>query len=133
MMVQRAVLDRYEFEASFRGIFHLYEDQAFLCKLYLREVVFVSAACHNKCRQRNAAPLVSPVHESGKYHMVRRYYLQWFMAYLKLQRWRYRRVQALVRRAAMPYHEPFKYKLMVEYPAVAKALVARLLVKPLGM
>jgi glycosyltransferase involved in cell wall biosynthesis len=39
MMVRREVLDRYTFEESFRGLYQMYEDQAFLCKIYLNETV----------------------------------------------------------------------------------------------
>src|SRR5690349_3694887 len=37
IMVHRAVLRRCVFEELFRGIFQMYEDQAFLCKVYLKE------------------------------------------------------------------------------------------------
>lgn len=128
MMVRRTVLDNYGFEESFRGIFQMYEDHAFLCKVYLKEVVYVSAAWHNKLRQHPTS-LVASVNRSGKYHMVRSYFLQWFSLYLKYQKIPYRKVKALVQRARMPYIEPFKYKVTVDYPKSIKALAARMLVR----
>ncbi|HEY0653435.1 MAG TPA: glycosyltransferase family 2 protein [Chryseosolibacter sp.] len=128
IMVRRAVLERSDFEESFRGIFQMYEDQAFLCKLYLGEKVYVSHACHNRYRQR-AASLVSSVYESGKYEMVRKYYLQWFRTFLKHKHVRNKRVWDLLDHAMMPYREPLKYQLTQIYPKAAKALAARWLVK----
>jgi hypothetical protein len=126
--VKREVLDRCEFEESFRGIFQMYEDQAFLCKVYLREKIYVSHACHNRYRQR-ASSLVSSVYESGKYEMVRKYYLQWFRTYLKHTRVLNKQVWEVLNRAIMPYREPLRYQLTQIYPKAAKAIAARWLVK----
>lgn len=128
MMVRREVLDRCDFEDSFKGIFQMYEDQAFLCKVYLSERVYVSHACHNKYRQR-VASLVSSVYESGKYDIVRRYYLQWFHTYLRHKRILDKRVWALLNKARMPYREPLRYQLTEIYPKIFKRLAAKLLVK----
>jgi glycosyltransferase involved in cell wall biosynthesis len=128
IMVQRSVLERCEFEDSFKGIYQMYEDQAFLCKVYLKEMVYVSSACHNKYRQRPSS-LVSSVVDSGKYHMVRRYYLQWFSGYLRSQRTPYRRVKAMLNKARMQYNDPLKYRLIFDFPRFAKSVVAKVLVK----
>ena len=128
IMVQRAVLRRCVFEELFRGIFQMYEDQAFLCKVYLKETVFVSSACNNKYRQRDAS-LVSSVHDSGNYHKVRSYYLYWFRDYLHALPVRYKSVERLLRRAQLPYREPFLYKLLVEVPQQARKLLIRVLIK----
>lgn len=128
IMVRREVLDRCEFEESFRGIFQMYEDQAFLCKIYLREKVYVSHSCHNRYRQR-VSSLVSSVYETGKYDMVRKYYLQWFRTYLKHKRVLNKRIWTLLNQAAMPYTEPFRYQLTHIYPKVLKAIAAKWLVE----
>lgn len=128
IMVQRAVLRRCVFEESFRGVFQMYEDQAFLCKVYLKETVFVSGACNNKYRQRESS-LVSSAHESGNYHRVRSHYLYWFRDYLRSLPFRYRAVEKLLRRAQMPYREPFLYKLFVDIPQQVRKLLIRILVK----
>lgn len=128
ILVHRAVLRRCPFEDLFRGIFQMYEDQAFLCKVYLKETVFVSAACHNWYRQRPSS-LVSGVHESGNYHKVRNYYLYWYRDYLHGQPFRYRAVERLLRKAQMPYRKPFLYKVTVDLPTQARRLLIRMLIK----
>lgn len=128
IMVQRAALRRCMFEDLFRGIFQMYEDQAFLCKVYLKETVYVSAACHNKYRQRHNS-LVSAAHESGNYHQVRSYYLYWFKDYLYSQPVRFNSVEKLLRKAQMPYREPFLYKVTVDYPSHLRKLVIRLFIR----
>jgi glycosyltransferase involved in cell wall biosynthesis len=128
IMVRRPVLRRCAFEELFRGIFQMYEDQAFLCKVYLKETVFVSGACNNKYRQRESS-LVSSVHDSGNYHKVRSYYLYWFRDYLHAQPVRYRSVEKLLRKAQMPYREPFMYKILVDIPQQARKLMMRVLIK----
>ena len=128
IMVHRAVLNRCVFEELFRGIYQMYEDQAFLCKVYLKEVVYVSASCHNKYRQRSAS-LVSSVHETGKYHQVRSFYLYWLKDYLHSQPYRYKKIDRLLRRAQMPYREPFLYKIMVEIPKEARKILIRVLIR----
>jgi glycosyltransferase involved in cell wall biosynthesis len=128
MMVERAVLRRCVFEELFRGMFQMYEDQAFLCKVYLKETVLVSAACHNKYRQRPSS-LVSGVHDSGNYHTVRKYYLYWFRNYLHGQPVRYKSVERLLWKAQMPYREPFLYKITVDFPAQARKILIRLLIR----
>lgn len=128
IMVQRAVLRRCLFEDLFRGILQMYEDQAFLCKVYLKETVYVSAACHNQYRQRPAS-LVAAVHESGNYEKVRGYYLYWFRDYLHSQPVRYKSVERLLRKAQMPYREPLLYKLTVDVPKLVRKYLIRLLIR----
>lgn len=128
IMVQRAVLRRCVFEEMFRGILQMYEDQAFLCKVYLKETVFVSAACHNRYRQRESS-LVAAVHGSGNYHKVRSYYLYWFRDYLHGQPFRYKAVERLLRKAQMPYREPLLYKIKVDLPKQARKVLIRVLIR----
>lgn len=128
IMVHRGVLRRCVFEDIFRGVFQMYEDQAFLCKVYLKETVFVSHACHNKYRQRPAS-LVSGVHQSGDYHKVRGYYLYWFRDYLRSQPFRYKAVERLLRKAQMPYRKPALYRLTVDIPMRGRKLLIRVLIR----
>ena len=127
IMIRHEVTQRCAFEESFRDIYQMYEDQAFLCKVYLKETVYVSSACNNKYRQRPSS-LVSSVNQNGKYHIVRSYYLQWFAVYLKSQE-SSKRVRALLERARAPYLKPLWYKLTTLYPRRAKGYAAKYLVK----
>jgi glycosyltransferase involved in cell wall biosynthesis len=128
IIVQRAVLRRCVFEEMFRGMYQVYEDQAFLSKVYLKEVVYVSDACHNKYRQRPSS-LVASIHESGNYHTVRSYFLYWLKDYLHSQPYRYKSVENLLKKAQMRYRDPLLYKLMVEVPKIARKVLIRALIR----
>jgi glycosyltransferase involved in cell wall biosynthesis len=66
------------FEEAFKG---LYEDQAFLAKLYLEAAVFVSDECWDLYRQHPDS-CVSVVHQTGQYDSVRLFFLNWLERYL---------------------------------------------------
>jgi glycosyltransferase involved in cell wall biosynthesis len=110
IIVRQDVFTRCLFEESFRGLHQMYEDQAFLCKVYLREKVYVSSSCHNRYRQRPAS-LVSRVHESGKYQLVRNHYLEWFRHYLQQHPVAYPAVEELLTKAQFPYRQSFIQQL----------------------
>lgn len=128
LMVRRSVFSRHRFEESFSGIYQMYEDQAFLSKVYLKERVFVSACCHNKYRQRLTS-IVATVQEKGKYHTVRCHYLLWFSRYLKTQGIPFRKLKVMVLRARMQYTDPVIYKILFDTTAFTKALAAKALVR----
>jgi glycosyltransferase involved in cell wall biosynthesis len=128
IMVSRLTLRRCSFEESFRGIYQMYEDQAFLCKVYLKETVYVSAACHNFYRQRPSS-LVSSVHDSGKYHVVRKFYLNWFRQYLAHQAVQFQAVNELLDRAELRYKRPFWHRLTVDLPAIVKGRIEKVLIR----
>ena len=64
------------FEASFRGPLMLYEDQAFLSKIYRRYPVYVASACWDRYRERPDS-IVAANTAAGRYWSVRRHFLQW--------------------------------------------------------
>jgi glycosyltransferase involved in cell wall biosynthesis len=128
IMVRRSVFDKSKFEESFRGIYQMYEDQGFLCKIYLREKIFVSSACNNLYRQRPSS-LVSAVYETGKYDLVRKYYLNWFEKFLKSENSQNEDVSRLMRKAFFPYKHPMLYHLTVQIPKKMKSKIVGILVK----
>ena len=69
------------FEEAFVGPYQLYEDQAFLMKIYLKHPVLVTDALWDKYRI-HAGSCVSSVMAAGQYHSVRKYFLEWFSGYL---------------------------------------------------
>jgi len=69
------------FEEQFRGIYQLYEDQAFLAKIYLSHQVFVSSECWDKYRQHPES-CVSVARTSRKKYSVGLFYLKWLESYL---------------------------------------------------
>ena len=127
-MVSRMALSRCHFEESFRGIYQMYEDQAFLCKVYLKETVYVSSACHNLYRQRPSS-LVSSVHDTGKYHQVRKYYLNWFRRYLEQFPSDFAQVRSLLEKAEQPYAHPVRHWLTSRVPCATKDFIARIMVR----
>lgn len=126
LMIKRSVFDRSRFEESFRGIYQMYEDQGFLCKIYLRERVYVSSVCNNKYRQRPSS-LVSSVYETGKYDTVRKFYLTWFEKFLAAQEMHYEEVATLLRRAFYPYKHPVRYYFTAVIPNRMKSVMTKAL------
>jgi glycosyltransferase involved in cell wall biosynthesis len=104
-----------KFEESFIKEFAMYEDQAFLSKIYLEQKVYVSSQCNNLYRQRPES-IVSTVHTTGKYHKVRRYYLEWLKVYLHKKQIKNVRLQKLLNKALLPYQEPIIYFLKYTVP-----------------
>jgi glycosyltransferase involved in cell wall biosynthesis len=68
------------FETKFSGIYQLYEDQAFLSKVYAREVVFISNQANNKYRKRPNS-MSSAASDEVLYRKVRLFYLEWLEQY----------------------------------------------------
>jgi glycosyltransferase involved in cell wall biosynthesis len=64
------------FEASFRGPLMLYEDQAFLSRIYRGHAVYVASACWCRYRQR-ADSIVAQGRAAGRYWPVRAHFLRW--------------------------------------------------------
>lgn len=83
IIIKKEAFDRSGgFEESFTGTYQLYEDQAFLTKIYLHENIFVSGAANNLYRKR-AGSLTESANDEKHYKMVRRYFLDWLQGYLK--------------------------------------------------
>lgn len=70
------------FEESFTGPLQMYEDQAFLAKIYLESSVYFASATWTDYRQ-HAGSCVAEVSTSGRYDEVRQHFLDWFAAYLE--------------------------------------------------
>jgi glycosyltransferase involved in cell wall biosynthesis/SAM-dependent methyltransferase len=82
LLVRReSILSVGGFEEQFRAEKQLYEDQAFLAKMYLRHPVFVSSKTWIRYRVRTDS-CVSVVTGSGQYAQVRDYFLKWLRAYM---------------------------------------------------
>ncbi|GAB3038198.1 glycosyltransferase [Spirosoma pulveris] len=136
LLTREAIRRAGGFEESFTGMYQLYEDQAFLSKIYLREAIYISSSCHNLYRQRPDS-IVKTVIRQGNYAQVRRFFLEWYYAYLKANGVADKKLLRLVRRNLMPYHQPVAYFLSHTLthelthrakqlmPAVAKRLIRR--------
>ncbi|MCW8924736.1 MAG: glycosyltransferase family 2 protein [Xanthomonadales bacterium] len=100
---RRELIDRVGgFEESFRG---MYEDQAFLTKVYLKEPIYVSSRVWIKYRIHPDS-CCSQVSADGKYHHYRAFFLQWFWRHMLENRVVNIRVWAALIKAQLPYRWP---------------------------
>lgn len=79
ILVRRSVIERVGgFEDQFRG---MYEDQAFLAKIYLECPIWFSSRVWLDYRLHSQSE-VSIVHRQGRYAEEKRRYLQWYLRFL---------------------------------------------------
>ncbi len=85
ILLQREAIERVGgFEEDFQGVYQLYEDQAFLVKLYLSVPVFVAAECWDKYRIHPDS-CMSIVARRGRNNDARLFFLNWLEEYLSGQ------------------------------------------------
>jgi glycosyltransferase involved in cell wall biosynthesis len=101
-MVRRDVLEAIGgFEESFPG---MYEDQAFLMKVYHHAPVWVSSHCWDRYR-RHPGQMMSVTGREG-YHEARKRFLSWYEGYLHQEGIDDPDVRRALRRAWWPYEHP---------------------------
>ena len=123
MIKKKALVAVGGFEEAFtKNKYQLYEDQAFLSKLYLNEKVYISSQCNNLYRQR-ATSIVHWVHADGQYHTVRKYFLEWLEAYLKEHEVKAKQVKSALDKALLRYRHPIQYWLIKVLPIKVKNTV----------
>jgi glycosyltransferase involved in cell wall biosynthesis len=94
------------FEEHFTGPRQMYEDQAFLAKLYLEAPVYFSSNVWLNYRQHPDS-CVATVKRDGHYDEVRQYFLRWFTEYLRTRLTRSTvPVRRRLRRALWQYRFP---------------------------
>jgi glycosyltransferase involved in cell wall biosynthesis len=96
------------FEERFTG---MYEDQAFLAKVYLASPVYFASSIWLKYREHPES-CVATVIRAGGYDRVREYFLEWLEAYLKTRSGVDPRVQKALRKAVRRYRHPFIHALL---------------------
>ncbi len=109
------------FEEQFTGSRQLFEDQAFLAKLYLVAPVYFSGEIWLDYRQ-HADSCVASVSRSGQEEEVRRFFLQWLANYLGQQPQVDIRVRTALRTTLWRYRHPHIYRIW----RLADPFVARL-------
>lgn len=83
VLVRRSAFDAVGgFEERFRG---LYEDQAFLLKIFLRYPVFISSRPWLRYRQHDASCCATTTRSPANYRRLRMDFLRWLAAYLGRQ------------------------------------------------
>ncbi len=130
LIVRRELIERIGgFEEDFRGPYQLYEDQAFLTKVYLAAPVFVASECWDKYRQHKDS-CVSIVMKAGQYREVRLFFLKWLEVRLSEQRVKDVKVWNALHEALWPYHHPNLHRLMKICGKVERRMKEAL--KPVG-
>jgi len=116
------------FEEEFSGIYQLYEDQAFLSKIYIRYPVYVSDRCWDRYRQHPDS-LVSEITKSGKKYHVGLFFLGWLEQYLLTQGFDDTGLRAALRNKKLRYRDaewsmshPFLSKLKRSGEIIPEAL-----------
>ena len=122
MVKKKAIENVGYFEESFKREYALYEDQAFLSKIYLKERVYISSACNNMYRQRQES-IVKTVHAAGLYKKVRKYYLEWFQSYLNKNNVQDQQLNFLMKKALQPLKYPILYNLTNKILAKLKLFI----------
>jgi glycosyltransferase involved in cell wall biosynthesis len=107
LMIRRATaLALGGFEESFTGALQMYEDQAFLAKLYLERTIYFDERCWLDYRQHDAS-CVATVSRDGRYDEVRFYFLEWLAAYLaERPHLQQPALMSALNRALIPYNYP---------------------------
>ena len=123
LLFRRSLVERVGgFEESFHGIYALYEDQAFLAKVYLTARVLVSGERWLRYRQ-HADSCVSVVTGAGHANTVRRFFLEWLEGYLRTPGVG----DARVRRAAARALRAMRHPTLSRVETRARAVAARAL------
>jgi len=99
------------FEERFQGTRLMYEDQAFLAKVYLRTPVFVANACWDRYRLHPDS-CVSVVTRAGQKYSAGLFYLSWLADYLSEQGVKDIEVWKALRQKRWRYLHPTLYHLL---------------------
>jgi hypothetical protein len=112
MLIRRAMVERIGgFEEEFVGRLFLYEDQAFLTKLYLHGTVYFSDRIWLDYRLHDDSCTALGVND-GLGWEARRYCLEWFETYLAGTHRKYDpRIRFALFRALRPYRHPHISKI----------------------
>lgn len=118
VLFRREMAERvHGFEESFKGMYQLYEDQAFFSKVHLQETVYVASSCWDKYRKHSNS-CVAVVRKAGQDDAVRFFYLNWLENYLMEQNFTNTEAWQSLQKALWPYRYPTLHKVRtkVQWP-----------------
>jgi glycosyltransferase involved in cell wall biosynthesis len=109
IMVRREAIQRVGgFEEVFRG---MYEDNAFLAKICLREPVFASGRCWYRYRKHSGSACSVAVN-TGQYRSARLAFLTWIEDYLSKERVTNKEICRALQIELRPYRHPLLSRLL---------------------
>jgi glycosyltransferase involved in cell wall biosynthesis len=112
LLLRRAAVERVGgFEEEFQGELQLYEDQAFLAKIYLTARVLMANTCWLKYRLHPES-CDARVRGAGRENAVRLYFLHWLEGYLRDQGVDDRATWSALRRVRRRARHPIVYHAM---------------------
>ena len=112
VLLRREVLTLVDgFEEDWTGKYQLYEDQAFLSKVYLNVPVYASSQCWIRYRLHPQS-CSSRVIQSGEYDTVRYFFLNWLENYLPKQRVNNKEIWNALKSALFPHRYPVLNRLL---------------------
>lgn len=114
VLKKESALQYEKLDLYFSGKYQLYEDQAFLIKIYLAEKIFISSEPMDLYRQR-ADSNMHALTEAGYYHEVRYYFLKWLKNYLRENQIKDRAVWKKLKEVMTPYKNPQWHKLKTKF------------------
>ena len=98
-MIKKETFERIGgFESSYHGIYELYEDQAFLAKMYLQEVIYIAGTANVMYRKREDS-MCSAAADIGRYQTVRAFFFNWLQNYMAAHRMIDNEVYSLIEEA----------------------------------
>jgi glycosyltransferase involved in cell wall biosynthesis len=106
----KAVIRVGGFEDAFTGMYGMYEDQAFLAKMYLNVPIFVSDVCWDKYRLHPGS-FCAVQEREGREPIVRRFYLRWLDRYLATLKVADTEIRRSVRKALWASEHPVTARL----------------------
>lgn len=103
LLVRRTAAEKARgFPEEFRSSHSVYEDQVFLCRVYLSETVFVSGECWTRYRVHPDS-CMSTVEATGQFPAARLFFLNYLDRYLAAEGVQDVRIWSLLRKALRPY------------------------------
>jgi glycosyltransferase involved in cell wall biosynthesis len=109
------------FEDSFIGFFSIYEDTAFLVKVYSNLPVFLSDQCLDRYRLHSDS-VCARVKRTRQYQTATAFYLNWVGEYLSSQGVMDAEIKDMIRRHLWPHHHPLLYRLRQLGPSLIRRL-----------
>jgi hypothetical protein len=119
MFRKESICDLGGFEESFIGLFSMFEDQAFVVKIYAELAVYVSDECWDRYRLHPGS-LCARTIRAGRKSEAEYFFLSWVPEYLSSGCMLDAEIKAIIRRQLWPHHHPLLDRFRRLGPSVVK-------------